>query len=167
MADFTSFYQLFMVPKSVSRRLIINMELMNELSACACAPGWQTRFFWKLDKESKLSLDICINDDVIVVGCKGRIYGDEATALSHRVTQLLPQARHLVLDLSRVEAIDGAGLGKLVDLFNHARGSGCAVKLVGPRKQVRELLELTNLVSVFEIHGTLDQAILASRGQLA
>lgn len=116
----------------------------------------------------KLSLEICTNEDVVVVGCKGRVvYGDEAAILSHRVLRLLPHTRQLILELSQVETIDGAGLGKLVDLFTHAQSSGCAMKLAAPRKYVRELLELTKLASIIEMHGTLDDAILASRGQLA
>ncbi len=115
-----------------------------------------------------LSLEICSNDDVTVVFCRGRIaYREEAAALSGKVAALLPQARHLVLELSGVEMIDSAGLGELLVMLMCARASRCSMKLAAPRKHVRGLLELTNLASVFEIHPSLDDAILSCRGQVA
>ena len=125
---------------------------------------------WKLNKESqlKLSLEIYANDDVLMVSCKGRVvYGGETAALSTKVAELLPRSRQLVLELSQVETIDGAGLGELMILFNLARAHDCAMKLVAPSPRVRGLLELTNLHTVFEIHSTLDDAMLSPHGQVA
>jgi anti-sigma B factor antagonist len=126
--------------------------------------------FSRLDKESqlKLNLEIYANEDVIVVTCTGRVvYGYEAATLSGRVAEILPRARLIVLELSQVEIIDGAGLGELVILLRLARRSGCSMKLAAPSQRVREMLELTNLHTVFEIHSTLDEAMLSSRGQVA
>ena len=101
----------------------------------------QLYLLWRLNKESELKLNvgIYINDDVIVLGCRGRVvHGAEAQALSSRVPELLPRARLLVLDLSQVESIDGAGLGELVSLLQRARAHGCAMKLAAPSKCVQE-----------------------------
>ncbi len=57
----------------------------------------------------------------------------------------------MILDLARVDAIDGSGIGLLVFLHAWARAGGIELKLMSPTRQVRELLELTNLSSVFEI----------------
>jgi anti-sigma B factor antagonist len=141
---------------------------MTEVSKYALFPEMQ--LFWRLDKESKLklSLETSINEDVVVVSCKGRVvYRDEAAALSRKVMELLPRARLLVLELSQVEMVDGAGLGELVALFRRAEASGCIIKLAGPSSRVREMLELTRLASIFDIHPTLDAAILSARGQVA
>jgi anti-sigma B factor antagonist len=143
-------------------------EPSNQTSAGALCP--HLHLLWRLNKESqlKLSLEIYANDDVIVVGCKGRVvYGNEAAALSSRVGEFLPRARMLVLELSQVEIIDGAGLGELLVLLNLARANRCAMKLAAPSQRVRGLLELTNLHTVFEIHSTLDDAMVSSRGQVA
>jgi len=41
------------------------------------------------------------------------------------------------------------------------------MKLVAPSPRVRGLLKLTNLDTVFEIHSTLDDAMLSSHSQVA
>jgi anti-sigma B factor antagonist len=122
------------------------------------------------DKESKvkLNLEIRETEDVTVIHCRGRIaYRDEAVALHNKVAELLPDSQQIVLELSGVEMIDSAGLGELVGILMSARASGCSIKLAAPRQNVREVLLLTNLASVFEIHPTVDEAVLTSRGQMA
>jgi anti-sigma B factor antagonist len=116
----------------------------------------------------KLSLEIRTTEDVTVVYCAGRIaYRDEATTLSDKVAELLPHTRQLVLELSAVEMVDSAGLGELVTLLRDAQASGSSIKLAAPTRQIHGLLQLTNLDSVFEIHPTLEDAVLSFRGQTA
>ena len=127
------------------------------------------QFFPEPDEESKVKLKLKIREieDVTVIHCQGRIaYRDEALALSEKVSELLPDTRQLVLELSGVEMIDSAGLGELVLALMAAQAQNCTLKLAAPRKSVRDLLQLTNLTSVFEIHATVDDAVLASRGQM-
>ena len=62
----------------------------------------------------RLSLETRVAEDVTVICCKGRIaYGAEAAALSGEFSELAPQTRRVVIDLSSVEMIDAAGLGAL------------------------------------------------------
>jgi anti-sigma B factor antagonist len=139
------------------------MEVMDQTTAHAIWP--QVQLCWSLDKESKLklSLEISAQGALIIASCKGRlVYRDEAGAFVRKASELLPQAEMLVLDLSQVETIDGAGLGHLLELLSRAQKSGCSLKLVAPEGRVRELLELTNLVSVFEVNSTLDQALASA-----
>ncbi len=140
---------------------------MSQTSTCAL---WEEQRLSSQDKEPKLrlSLETRVTEDVTVICCKGRIaYGIEAGALSGEIAELLPQTRQLVIDLSGVEMIDGAGLGELVSVAVTAQASQCSVKLAAPSDLIRQLLELTNLTSVFEVHPTLDAATLAFRGQAA
>jgi hypothetical protein len=48
-----------------------------------------------------------------------------------------------------------------------AQASQSSVKLAAPGNLIRQLLELTRLTSVFEVHPTLFAATVASRGQAA
>jgi anti-sigma B factor antagonist len=140
---------------------------MTETPSHATWPGMQLLWEWNKEPELKLSLEIRMSDDVAVVTCKGRIvFRNEAAALSYTVAELLPQARQLVLELSEVETMDGAGLGELLALLACAQASGCSMKLAAPSKGVRELLELTRVASVFEIHPTVDDALLAAHVQV-
>ena len=115
----------------------------------------------------KLSLEIRVSDDVTVVYCRGRIVYDEAATLSEKLAELLPHSRQIVLELSGVNVIDGAGLGEFVVLLMWARANQGAIKLAAPTRPVYEVLKLTRLASVFEIHPRPEDAILAFRGQLA
>ncbi len=116
----------------------------------------------------RLSLETRVAEDVTVICCKGRIaYGAEAAALSGEFSELAPQTRRVVIDLSSVEMIDAAGLGALISVALTAQASQCSVTLAAPGNFIRQLLELTKLTSVFEVHPTLDAATVASRGQAA
>ena len=109
----------------------------------------------------KLSLQVRISDGVAIVACKGRIvYRNEVAAFSCTVADVLRQSRQVVLDLSEVESIDGAGLGELLALLALARVRDCTLRLAAPSKSVRELLELTQVASAFEIYATLNDALL-------
>jgi anti-sigma B factor antagonist len=115
----------------------------------------------------KLSLEIHVSDDVTVVYCRGRIVYDEAATLSGKLAELLPHSRQVVLELSGVKMIDGAGLGDLVVSLMCAQSHQGTIRLAAPSRRVYELLKLTRLASVFEIHPRVEDAILAFRGQLA
>ena len=98
--------------------------------------------------------------DVAVLHCRGRFtYRDEATAFSQKIAELLPHARQIIVDLSGLEAVDSAGLGELVVVHMWAKASGCSLKLASANSRIHQLFELTNLVSVFEIHSALDDAL--------
>ena len=108
----------------------------------------------------KLSLETRRSGDVIIIHCEGRIvYREEAAALSRVVGETLQDTREVILDLEGVESIDSAGLGELVLAHMSAAGQGKSVKLSGAKPHVRELLDLTNLSSVFELYPRLDDAI--------
>jgi anti-sigma B factor antagonist len=131
---------------------------------------WEEQRLSSQHKEPKLrlSLETRVAEDVTVICCKGRIaYGIEAAALSGEIAELAAQTRRVVIDLSGVEMIDAAGLGALISVALTAQASQGSVKLAAPGNLVRQLLELTKLTSVFEVHPTLDAATLAFHAQVA
>jgi anti-sigma B factor antagonist len=116
----------------------------------------------------KLELETRAIDEVTVLYCKGRFtYRDEAKAFSEKIADLLPGVRQIVVDLGGLEIIDSAGLGELVVVHMWIRASGCSLKLAGANARIRQLFELTNLLSVFDVHPTLDDAVLSFRRQIA
>jgi|SRR5277367_2668868 len=116
----------------------------------------------------KLDLETRAIDDVTVLYCRGRFtYRDEATAFSQKIAELLPHARRVVVELSGLEVIDSAGLGELVVVHMWIKASGCSLKLAGANPRVRHLLELTNLLPVFDVHPTLDDALLSFQRNVA
>jgi len=118
--------------------------------------------------ELKLHLHTRAVDDVTILYCHGWITcGNEVAALSERIERLLPHKQHLVIELSGVEKIDSTGLGELAMVMMWARACGCSIKLANARHKVQDLLELTNLSSVLEIHPSLDHALLGFQGHVA
>jgi anti-sigma B factor antagonist len=99
---------------------------------------------------------------VTIVSCSGRIvFGEEATALRDQLKTLLSSTRQIVLNLAGVAYIDSGGLGSLVGVYCSARSLGADIKLAGLGQRSRDLLQLTKLVTVFEVYETDQQAITA------
>ena len=110
----------------------------------------------------KLNLQTRNREDVMIVHCQGRIvYRDEAAALSRLVGQIIANRGKVLLDLSGVSFIDGAGMGELVLLHTWAQSRNAELKCASPSPLVRELLDLTNLDSVLEIHPSVPEALAA------
>jgi anti-anti-sigma factor len=80
-----------------------------------------------------------------ILRCVGRIVRGQETAILCAAVE--EYGRDLVVDLAGVDAIDAAGIGLLVSL----QAAGIYLKLVNPTRQVREVLRVTQLESVFEI----------------
>jgi anti-anti-sigma factor len=102
-----------------------------------------------------LSLTVHILGDVTVFRCVGRItfaYTDTLRIAVIKQTRL----RVVVLDLGQVSAIDAAGLGMLVSLRKWSSSNGLTLKLMNLTPHVEDLLELTNLRSMFEICSARD-----------
>jgi anti-sigma B factor antagonist len=99
-------------------------------------------------------------DGVIVVYCSGAIVlGEESTSLRTFVKALLNQSRQLVLDLGDVTRIDSGGLGTLVGLYTSARNAGGNIKLANLGSRVNEVLQVTKLVTVFDVFDKAEDAI--------
>ncbi len=108
------------------------------------------------ESEKVLTFEIERDGDTAVVKCHGRLVAGTTQELYEEVKQLLPQAKVVVVDLEELTYVDSAGLGSLVRLHTSARRLGCEFKLLHLGKQLRNLLKLTNLLSVFsqaEDHG--------------
>jgi anti-anti-sigma factor len=98
-----------------------------------------------LENPSMLTVTVKESDDGVVLQCQGRIVrGDETAVLCAAVRQ---EGRNVTLDLTDVDAIDAAGIGCLVSL----QASGIYLTLLNPTEQVREVLKVTQLESIFEI----------------
>ena len=87
-----------------------------------------------------------------MVDCSGRVvFGEESASLRDTVKKLLAQSPKVVLNLREVNYIDSGGLGTLVSLFTSARNAGGAVKLARLSQRVGDLLQITKLLTIFEV----------------
>jgi anti-sigma B factor antagonist len=98
-----------------------------------------------------LNIRVERRNETTVVHCSGRIDIGEGLAQLRDTLISEMNSRVIFIDLSRITAIDAAGLGLLSFLHTRAIGRGCNLKLVAPSSQVMHLLTLTRLDSVLTI----------------
>jgi anti-sigma B factor antagonist len=96
-----------------------------------------------------LTLDVEQKGSVYLVHCHGRLVWGVCEVLYERVHVLIPGSTRIELDLSDLTFVDSMGLGTLVRLYVSAKRAGSCVELINFGKQMRELLGLTHLLSVF------------------
>jgi anti-anti-sigma factor len=65
--------------------------------------------------------------------------------------QTLPANRPVVVDLSRADYLDSAGLGMLIRLREHAGNTKDAVTLKGANSTVRQILDVANFGHLFHL----------------
>jgi anti-sigma B factor antagonist len=108
------------------------------------------------ESEKVLTFEIEGDGETAVVSCHGRLVAGATEELYQEVKHLLPHTKLVVVDLAELTYVDSVGLGTLVRLHTSARRLGCEFKLLHLGKQLRNVLKLTNLLSVFsqvEEHG--------------
>jgi anti-sigma B factor antagonist len=100
-------------------------------------------------------------DGVSVVELKGRIVlGEESGALREAVKNLIVAGKKsIVLDMSHVTYIDSAGLGILVAAHVSAKTQGASISLCALGQKFREVLQLTRLVTIFDVYATRAVAV--------
>lgn len=97
-----------------------------------------------------LKMQTHTQDDATVIQCVGTLTAEYSGSLKDHVKNLLPHSKQIVLDLKEVTRMDSAGLGAVVGLYVAARKAKSNFILINYNKSIRDLLGITNLLSVFE-----------------
>jgi anti-sigma B factor antagonist len=92
--------------------------------------------------------------DVTVVDVAGRItLGEGSSALRDTMRDMVSKGqKKILLNLGEVSYIDSSGIGELVSGFTTVTNSGGQLKLLGLNKRVKDLLQITKLYTVFDVH---------------
>jgi anti-sigma B factor antagonist len=108
-------------------------------------------------------------DGVSVVELDGRIVlGEESTALRERLKSLIAEGKKkIVLNMANVKYIDSAGLGTLVAGHVSAKSKGASVRLCHLGQKFHEILQMTKLLTVFDVYDTEAAAVSSFRSALA
>jgi anti-sigma B factor antagonist len=107
-----------------------------------------------------LKLEVEREGTTVIVRCHGKLVAGVNDLLYLEVSQLIPDAKRVVLDLTDLTHMDSMGLGTLVRLYVSAKSAGCDLELINIGKRIRQLLTLTNLASVFAIAGAQGVTII-------
>src|SRR5580700_6691380 len=85
-----------------------------------------------------------------IVRPTGRIVVETSTKLESTLRDLMPEGKRIMLDVTRVDYIDSAGLGALVSVYMHARRTSCALEIANPKQSIRDLFNRSGLGPVFK-----------------
>ena len=98
---------------------------------------------------------------VIVVDLSGKItIGSGDVVLRETVQRLFDEGhKHILLNLGGVSYMDSAGIGELVACHKRALEKNGALKLLNPSGKVFDLLQLTKLDEVFDMHKEENAAV--------
>ena len=100
-------------------------------------------------------------DSVNVVDLSGRItLGEGCSQLRELIRDLLAKGhKNILLNLGEVTYIDSSGIGELVSGFTAVSNQGGHLKLLNLTKKVHDLLQITKLLTVFDVHDDEAKAI--------
>jgi anti-sigma B factor antagonist len=99
--------------------------------------------------------------NVVVLALEGAILGGpEASALNETLHRLIDNGKkNVVLDLSNVTLMNSSGLGMLIGGYTTMANNGGELKLAAVNENVRKLIEITKLHTVFSPFASVDEAV--------
>jgi anti-sigma B factor antagonist len=102
---------------------------------------------------------------VILIDLEGRItLGDGASLLRDLIHSSIENGhKKLVLNLAGINYLDSTGLGELVSGYRFVKSHDAEMKLLNLNKKVSDLLQITKLYTVFDIHNDETQAVQSFR----
>jgi anti-sigma B factor antagonist len=100
-------------------------------------------------------------DGVTIFDLNGRVtLGDGSQTLRELIQKELDSGhKKIILNLAGVAYMDSTGLGELVSGYRHVKGLGGELKLLSLNKKVSDVLQITRLYSIFEIHNEESRAV--------
>ena len=103
---------------------------------------------------------------VTVLEPRGKItIGVGDVALREAVHEALDAgARNILINLSAVTTIDSSGIGELVSAFTTVTNRGGKLKLSNLPAKVSDILQITQLITVFEVYDNEAEALESFAG---
>ncbi|MCA9967374.1 MAG: STAS domain-containing protein [Anaerolineales bacterium] len=100
-------------------------------------------------------------NDVTILDLNGKItIGTGDIALRQALSEaLVAGARNLLVNMARVTMIDSSGIGELVSGYTTTANHGGRLKLCSLPPKVSDILEITQLITVFEVFDSEQEAI--------
>ncbi len=107
----------------------------------------------KIDKRER--------DGVLILDIEGKItIGKGDVALREAVHKALDDGeRKIVIRLENVSTIDSSGVGELVSAFTTVTNRGGKLKLLNLPPKVKDILQITQLITVFEVYDNEAEAV--------
>ena len=91
----------------------------------------------------------------------GRVDGSVSKLLEQRVQDIISRDEHVIVDLGAMSYVSSAGLRCFILLAKHAKAKQKSLALVALQDEVAEIFEISGLLELFEVYGTVDDAVAA------
>jgi anti-sigma B factor antagonist len=134
--------------------LIIVRTDWHEVASVACSILDRTGISIKERTNLRMQASRREVGEVTVIDVSGKItLGEGNVMLRDIIHGLLDKGRtKIVLNLVGVDHVDSAGIGELVRNHTAVRVAGGQLKIANPGKKVEEILKVTSLNKVFDVH---------------
>ena len=108
-----------------------------------------------------MKINVRQRDGVTILEPKGKItIGVGDVALREAVHRELEAGhRSILIDMSGVTTIDSSGIGELVSTYTSVNNRGGKLKLLRLPDKVSDILQITQLISVFDTYDDEDEAV--------
>ncbi len=108
-----------------------------------------------------MSYSVDEKDGVVCIALNGKIMGGpEATEINEKINLLLDEHKlKILVDLKNVDWMNSSGLGILIGAVTVIKNNNGALRLIHVSDRIKNLLRITKLDTVFEIHDTYEAAI--------
>lgn len=102
---------------------------------------------------------------ITLIDISGRItLGEGSAKLREMLRELLSNGnKRIILNLGDVNYIDSSGIGEMVSGFTSIKNQGGELKLLHLTKKVHDLLQITKLYTVFDVHSDEQTAVRSFR----
>jgi anti-sigma B factor antagonist len=123
---------------------------------------------WKETQMVNLYINQRRKGDVTVLDLKGRIRISGGNLVLHRSIRCLVDEgkTKILLNLADVTHIDSMGLGELISSQITLRNKGGEIKLVHLTERLRDIMTITNLLTVFDVYDNEPDALNSFTGHV-
>ena len=112
------------------------------------------------DSPRPMKLDLREESGVGVLVVSGQLTSDTERQFREAIDTLIESGRtNILLDFTELDYMDSSGIGELVAGYRTIQRLGGALKILKPSKRIQNVLELTQLLPIFEIFEDAETAI--------
>ena len=99
-----------------------------------------------------MNLSIRTSENTRILDIGGDVDLRASPLLRKQLFEALKESPKVVINLTAIRYIDSSGIGELVSGFTSVANQGGTLKLLGLTKRVKDLLQITKLYTVFDVH---------------
>jgi len=100
-------------------------------------------------------------DNMVILDLKGKItIGAGDIMLREHINKVLEQGeKNILLNMAEVTYMDSSGMGELISCYTSVTNRGGKLKLLNLTKKIQNLLQITQLITIFEVYENEAEAV--------